>query len=90
MVSWYNNMLTKQPLATKMVTCGILSAFGDMICQGIDGSKSLNVKRTVMFSLIGMTYIGPALHWNYSRFLPMMVADKGSATVVTVKKLMLD
>ena len=83
-------MLTKHPLVTKMVTSGLLSGFGDLLCQGIEGKKTFNFKRTATFSFMGLIYIGPMLPMNYSKILPTLVPIKGSATIVALKKLCLD
>ncbi len=39
---------------------------------------------------MGLVYIGPMLHINYSKVLPALVPDKGSASSVALKKLMFD
>ena len=32
----YNTLLTKHTLRTKMITTGIISGFGDLLCQGLE------------------------------------------------------
>lgn len=89
-MAFYNSLLQKHPLLTKMATTGFLSGTGDFICQKIDGNKNWDIRRTFIFTSMGVCYIAPLLHFNYSRFLPLMVPDKGSASLVAFKKLCLD
>ena len=65
-------MLTMRPLATKVVTTGLLSGFGDIICQKFEG-RGMCLKRTATFAAVGSIYIGPLLHLNYSKMLPYLV-----------------
>ena len=65
-------MLTTRPLITKVVTSGLLSGFGDLMCQKFEG-KGLCFKRTATFAAVGSMYIGPLLHVNYSKVLPFLV-----------------
>ncbi len=76
----YNSYLVKHPVITKSITSAFLGGLGDMICQKIEGKKVFDFKRTITFSTVGLIYIGPMLHMNYSKFLPALVANKGSAT----------
>ena len=65
-------MLTMRPLATKVVTTGLLSGLGDIVCQKFEG-RGLCFKRTATFAAVGSIYIGPLLHLNYSKMLPYPV-----------------
>ena len=35
----YNQLLTKRPLITKMITSGTIGALGDVLCQGMENCK---------------------------------------------------
>ena len=90
-LAWYGSMLGKYPLATKMVTSGVLGFLGDGICQQFEG-KEFSLKRCATFGAVGAFYIGPMLHMNYSYILPYLVPEVAgaSAGMLAVKKLMFD
>lgn len=65
-LSWYLALLEKYPVLTKAVTSALLTFFGDLICQlAIDRVPSLDVKRTFLFTLLGLVLVGPTLHFWY-------------------------
>ncbi|XP_039064130.1 protein sym-1-like [Hibiscus syriacus] len=65
-LSWYLGLLAKYPVLTKAVTSALLTFVGDLICQlAIDHVPSLDVKRTFIFTLLGLVLVGPALHFWY-------------------------
>ena len=45
-----------------------------------------------MFGIVGMYYVGPLLHLNYSKILPSLVAgsSKASSSAIALKKLAFD
>ena len=90
-LAWYGSMLGKYPLPTKMITSGTLMFLGDGMCQKFEG-KEFSLKRSVTFGAVGMLYIGPMLHMNYSHVLPYLVPEVAgaSASLLAVKKLMFD
>ena len=69
---WYSSSIDRRPVLTKSVTCGVISFAGDAICQQIErrvlseNPKRFDFKRSAQFSAIGMIYIAPLLHINYS------------------------
>ncbi|XP_022744249.1 protein sym-1 [Durio zibethinus] len=65
-LSWYLALLEKHPVLTKAVTSALLTFIGDLICQlAIDQVPSLDVKRTFLFTLLGLVLVGPTLHFWY-------------------------
>ncbi|KAK9017652.1 hypothetical protein V6N11_000660 [Hibiscus sabdariffa] len=65
-LSWYLDLLAKHPVLTKAVTSALLTFVGDLICQlAIDHVPSLDVKRTFIFTLLGLVLVGPTLHFWY-------------------------
>ncbi|KAK4836968.1 hypothetical protein QYF36_001723 [Acer negundo] len=73
--SWYLALLAKYPMLTKAVTSALLTFIGDIICQVvIDQAPSLDVKRTFVFTLLGLVLVGPTLHFWYlhpSKLVPL-------------------
>ena len=73
MFRFYNRLLTKYPLPTKMVTSGVLFGLGDIICQGIEQNKSekfkLDITRLNRFLFFGCFLGGPVLSFHYSTVL---------------------
>ncbi|KAG8484923.1 hypothetical protein CXB51_021186 [Gossypium anomalum] len=66
LLSWYLALLAKHPVLTKAVTSALLTCVGDLICQlAIDHAPSLDVKRTFLFTLLGLVLVGPTLHFWY-------------------------
>ncbi|MBA0644984.1 hypothetical protein Goklo_013147, partial [Gossypium klotzschianum] len=62
----YLALLAKHPVLTKAVTSALLTCVGDLICQlAIDHAPSLDVKRTFLFTLLGLVLVGPTLHFWY-------------------------
>ncbi|KAG5252635.1 protein sym [Salix suchowensis] len=78
-LSWYLNLLANYPVLTKAVTSAILTLMGDLICQlVIDQVPSLDLKRTVMFTLLGLVLVGPTLHFWYF-YLSKLVTVPGAS-----------
>ncbi|KAJ6778936.1 PEROXISOMAL MEMBRANE PROTEIN 2 PXMP2 MPV17 [Salix koriyanagi] len=78
-LSWYLNLLANYPVLTKAVTSAILTLMGDLICQlVIDQVASLDLKRTVMFTLLGLVLVGPTLHFWYF-YLSKLVTVPGAS-----------
>ncbi|CAL5356757.1 unnamed protein product [Camellia sinensis] len=66
LLSWYLTLLEKHPVLTKAVTSAFLTFIGDLICQVmIDQVPSLDLKRTFLFTLLGLVLVGPTLHFWY-------------------------
>ncbi|KAH7556855.1 hypothetical protein ACOSQ2_026391 [Xanthoceras sorbifolium] len=78
-ISWYLVLLAKYPVLTKAVTSALLTLIGDLICQVvIDQAPSLDVKRTFVFTLVGLVLVGPTLHFWYLS-LSKLVSLPGSS-----------
>jgi hypothetical protein len=85
----YLSQLDKNPVATKSLTSGVLNGLGDVLAQlwlG-DESQSFQWKRLGIFTLLGMVWIGPALHLWYGALAKLFT---GVGTVTAVSKLAMD
>ncbi|KAF8369681.1 hypothetical protein HHK36_032293 [Tetracentron sinense] len=75
LLSWYLAVLKKYPVLTKAVTSAFLTLIGDLTCQLlIDQVSSLDLKRTFLFTLLGLVLVGPTLHFWYlslSKLVPL-------------------
>ncbi|XP_015577569.2 protein sym-1 [Ricinus communis] len=65
-LSWYMTLLGKYPVLTKALTAAVLTLIGDLVCQlVIDQVQSLDIKRTFLFTFLGLILVGPTLHFWY-------------------------
>ncbi|KAM7479562.1 hypothetical protein LguiA_027775 [Lonicera macranthoides] len=79
LLSWYLNLLEKYPVWTKAATSAMLTFVGDLICQlAIDQVPSLDLKRIFLFTFLGLTLVGPTLHFWYL-YLSKLVTMPGAA-----------
>ncbi|KAJ4848101.1 hypothetical protein Tsubulata_023522 [Turnera subulata] len=79
LLSWYLDLLAKHPILTKAVTSAILTFLGDLICQlVIDQAPSLDLKRTFIFTLLGLVLVGPTLHVWYLKLSKLVPAPGAS------------
>lgn len=80
--------LDKHPVATKAVTSAVLTLAGDIICQlVIDKVPELDLKRTFVFTFLGLVLVGPTLHVWYL-YLSKLVAISGASGAIA--RLLLD
>ncbi|KAF4359970.1 hypothetical protein F8388_004477 [Cannabis sativa] len=87
-LSWYLGLLAKYPVATKAVTSALLTLVGDLICQiAIDQVPSLDLKRTFLFTLLGLVLVGPTLHFWYFFLSKSVTLQGGSGALL---RLLLD
>ncbi|KAJ9180940.1 hypothetical protein P3X46_009124 [Hevea brasiliensis] len=78
-VSWYLTLLAKYPVLTKALTSAFLTFIGDLVCQlVIDQVPSLEVKRTLLFTFLGLVLVGPTLHFWYL-YLSKLVTLPGAS-----------
>ncbi|MEW5297094.1 MAG: hypothetical protein WDW36_000324 [Sanguina aurantia] len=77
----YLDALASQPLITKSVTCALLNLLGDLFSQIVLEGGSIDVKRAVIFTGMGLFFVGPTLHVWYSN-LNKLVPYKGSLGAV--------
>ncbi|XP_015167035.1 protein sym-1 isoform X2 [Solanum tuberosum] len=88
LLAWYLSLLEKYPVWTKAVTSALLTLFGDLICQlWIDQVASVDVKRTLLFTFLGLVLVGPTLHFWYL-YLSRLVTTPG--VTGTLMRLVLD
>ncbi|KAL8041720.1 hypothetical protein ABFX02_09G002400 [Erythranthe guttata] len=79
LLSWYLSLLAKYPVMTKAVTSALLTFVGDVICQlVIDKVPSPDLKRTFIFTLLGLVLVGPTLHFWYL-YLSKLIAAPGAS-----------
>ncbi|RID68751.1 hypothetical protein BRARA_C00890 [Brassica rapa] len=87
-LSWYLALLSNYPVLTKAVTSAILTLIGDLICQlTINRTSSLDKKRTLTFTILGLGLVGPALHFWYLYLSKVVTASGLSGAVL---RLLLD
>ncbi|XP_010420790.1 PREDICTED: protein sym-1 [Camelina sativa] len=87
-LSWYLALLSDSPVLTKAVTSALLTLIGDLICQlTIDKTSSLDKKRTLTFTVLGLGLVGPALHFWYLYLSKVVTASGLSGAVI---RLLLD
>ncbi|KAI3984264.1 hypothetical protein MKX01_011218 [Papaver californicum] len=81
-ISWYLKLLEIYPLLTKSVTSALLNLIGDLACQIlIDKVPTVDLKRTFIFTLLGFSLVGPALHFWYL-YLSKLVTSPGATGAV--------
>ncbi|CAH2072339.1 unnamed protein product [Thlaspi arvense] len=70
----YLALLSGYPVLTKAVTSAILTLIGDLICQlTINRTSSLDKKRTLTFTILGLGLVGPALHFWRIKLLMLIL-----------------
>ncbi|XP_047323263.1 protein SYM1 [Impatiens glandulifera] len=78
-LQWYLSLLEKHPILTKSITSAILTLIGDITCQiFIDQVPSLDLKRTFVFTILGLVLVGPTLHIWYM-YLNRLVSVTGAS-----------
>ncbi|KAL2553387.1 protein sym-1 [Forsythia ovata] len=88
LLSWYLSLLVEYPVMTKAVTSAFLTLVGDLICQlVIDQVPSLDLKRTSIFTLLGLVLVGPTLHFWYL-YLSKLITKPGASGALL--RLLLD
>ncbi|KAL5225155.1 hypothetical protein ABZP36_011794 [Zizania latifolia] len=88
LLAWYLLSLDKHPVATKAVTSAVLTLAGDLICQlAVDRVPELDLKRTFVFTFLGLVLVGPTLHVWYL-YLSKLVTINGASGAVA--RLLLD
>ncbi|XP_062201670.1 protein sym-1-like [Phragmites australis] len=88
LLAWYLMALDKNPVVTKAITSAILTLAGDLICQlVIDRAPKLDLKRTFVFTFLGLVLVGPTLHVWYL-YLSKLVTISGASGAIA--RLLLD
>ncbi|CAI5719908.1 unnamed protein product [Peronospora destructor] len=84
----YASLLETHPLRVKIVTGGVIAAFGDVICQlALENKRYINVKRAAIFTFVGGVLISPVLHVWY-RLLSTRLP--GISATAIAKRLAMD
>ncbi|KAJ0967079.1 hypothetical protein J5N97_023996 [Dioscorea zingiberensis] len=85
---WYSSALDKHPVLTKSITSALLTLIGDLICQLlIEQASKLDLKRTLLFTLLGFGLVGPTLHFWYLSLSNLVTLNGGSGAFL---RLLLD
>ncbi|CAL9091033.1 unnamed protein product [Musa hybrid cultivar] len=78
-LSWYLMALDKYPVITKAITSALLTLIGDLICQLlVDQVTKLDLRRTFVFTFLGLVLVGPTLHFWYL-YLSKLVTFPGAS-----------
>jgi protein Mpv17 len=83
----YSRALLNRPILTRAVTSGTIMTSADLLCQKIEGTKQIDVRRAASMGVTGLCLAGPAVHGWYT-FLGRVVGERGFKVVAT--KLALD
>ena len=80
-LQWYAQKLDSHPIATKVITSGLISGSGDLLCQYLSTKKdneiedekqqhsnSYDWKRTINFTILGGVLVAPTVHIWYGYF----------------------
>ena len=98
-ISRYSHQLHLRPLATKMVTSGILFGIGDLVSQyytnmakskkqGFHSNVVFNFQRTLLFASFGCFMAAPVLNFHYGTLLPFI--RPGTDMASTLVKVAVD
>jgi hypothetical protein len=77
-LSWYSNLLSKNPYKTKVITSFIIMGAGDVICQLLENKNkksknTINLKRTLKQASFAFL-LTPYLHFQYNVIIPKYFA----------------
>ncbi|KAI3868027.1 hypothetical protein MKX03_035243 [Papaver bracteatum] len=85
LITWYLKLLEMYPLLTKSVTSALLNLIGDLACQIlIDKVPTVDVQRTFIFTFLGFTLVGPALHFWYLYLSKLVTAPGATGAVLSL------
>ena len=77
-------MLTKRPLATKMMTAFLLGNTGDLICQYMERKyststvKDWDIIRAIRQGTIASLFMSSTIHFYLTRFVPLLTFGPGT------------
>lgn len=84
---WYDTLLLKRPLVSRMITSGALFGLGDFLSQYITFKQDVKAKeesknykftfdlrRSLTFMTFGCFMASPLLYFHYGRFLPWVTS----------------
>lgn len=89
-LAWYAAKLDTHPWATKMISSGLISGSGDLLCQYLNKDnqrKSFDWVRTLRFTILGSFLVAPVVHVWYN-LLMTKIPGTGARTVA--KRLFFD
>ncbi|KAL3519444.1 hypothetical protein ACH5RR_017593 [Cinchona calisaya] len=84
----YLLQLQKNPLRTKAITAGVLSAVSDIVSQKLSGIQKLQLRRLLLKVIFGAAYLGPLGHYFHMFLDKLFKGKKDSKTVA--KKVVLE
>eukprot|EP01052_Picozoa_sp_SAG31_P032386 SAG31_NODE_3547_length_4135_cov_4.829534_1_plen_161_part_00 len=87
----YTKLLNTRPIATKMISAGVISAAGDGLCQLTEqtdtGRYQFDVWRTLRFFFSGFFVVAPAMHYWFGFLFRVF---PGVSWAATLRKVALD
>ena len=99
-LQWYTQKLDSHPIATKVITSGLISGSGDLLCQYLSTKKdneiiedekqhnnSYDWRRTINFTILGGALVAPTVHVWYGY---LMSSIPGSSITAIGKRLFMD
>mmetsp|Transcript_2060 Transcript_2060/g.4670 ORF Transcript_2060/g.4670 Transcript_2060/m.4670 type:complete len:220 (+) Transcript_2060:108-767(+) len=92
LLSWYKRKLDSNPLLTKGITSGAISAAGDGICQYLSvpaSAVTFDWLRNIRFFVMGSLFVAPCTHFWYS-FLNVRLFPGPSSFVTVSKRVIVD
>ena len=85
--TWYASQLATRPIVTKSVTAALIFAASDASAQTIENKGNEEQKRdnirTLVSSLVGLLYFGPAAHYWYDMIFKIL---PGTSLISTLQK----
>ncbi|GLI61596.1 hypothetical protein VaNZ11_004014 [Volvox africanus] len=84
--AWYMSCLESAPLLTKALTCALLNALGDVFCQLFIEAGKWDIRRTAIFTFMGLAVVAPTLHYWYALLNKLVRA--GGTTGATIQLLL--
>jgi len=98
-LQWYTQMLDTHPIATKVITSGLISGSGDLLCQYLSSTENNEIedekqhnnsydwRRTINFTILGGALVAPTVHVWYGY---LMSSIPGSSITAIGKRLFMD
>lgn len=92
-------MLDTHPIATKVITSGLISGSGDLLCQYLSSTENNEIedekqhnnsydwRRTINFTILGGALVAPTVHVWYGY---LMSSIPGSSITAIGKRLFMD
>ncbi|KAE9594695.1 hypothetical protein Lal_00043098 [Lupinus albus] len=84
----YLKQLQLNPLRTKVITAGVLSAISDIVSQKLTGIQNIQFKRLLLKVIFGAAYLGPFGHYYHTILDKIFKGKRDSKTVA--KKVLIE